>query len=155
MSSVTAAPGYTGTKALLLAGLAAGMAEVVWIALYAAFTPVDALEVARSITATFGEAGAAAAAAGLGIHLVLSLAVAAVFIALVYRPLREFLGARAIVACALGVLAMIWVTNFFVVLPAINPAFTELMPLPVTLVSKLLFGLALALTLLRTSPARN
>jgi hypothetical protein len=150
--------GYTPPSALLLAGLAAGMAEIVWIALYAAFTPLEAADVARSITATFqvgSETGAWPVVAGLGIHFVLSVAVAGVFIALVYEPLREFLGTRALVACALGLLATIWVANFFVVLPAVNPGFVELMPMPVTLVSKLLFGLLLALALLRASPAQN
>jgi hypothetical protein len=41
----------------------------------------------------------------------------------------------------------VWVLNFFLVLPWLNPAFVALLPYGVTLVSKLLFGLAMGLTL--------
>jgi hypothetical protein len=38
----------------------------------------------------------------------------------------------------------VWAVNFFVVLPQVNPAFVHLPPYGVTLISKLLFGLAAA-----------
>ena len=48
---------------------------------------------------------------------------------------------------ALLALGLIWAVNFFVLLPAINPLFVELMPHGVTLLSKLLFAVAMAATL--------
>jgi hypothetical protein len=44
-------------------------------------------------------------------------------------------------------LSAIWAANFFLLLPAFNPAFVTIVPLEVSLVSKLLFGLAAALVL--------
>jgi len=41
-------------------------------------------------------------------------------------------------------LAGVWAVNFFVILPAVSPTFVSLVPYPVSLVSKLLFGLAAA-----------
>jgi hypothetical protein len=38
----------------------------------------------------------------------------------------------------------VWTVNFFVVLPIISPAFIHLVPYPVSLMSKILFGLAAA-----------
>ena len=52
--------------------------------------------------------------------------------------------ARAIVTSAAVTLALVWLMNFFVVLPALNPAFTELLPYPLTFASKLLFAIAMA-----------
>jgi hypothetical protein len=47
----------------------------------------------------------------------------------------------------LPILACVWAINFFVVLPLISPAFVTLVPYPVSLVSKLLFGVAAAAVL--------
>jgi hypothetical protein len=38
----------------------------------------------------------------------------------------------------------VWAVNFFVVLPLLSPAFISLVPYPVSLISKVLFGLAAA-----------
>jgi hypothetical protein len=43
-------------------------------------------------------------------------------------------------------LACVWAVNFFVALPLISPEFVSLVPYPVSLISKLLFGLAAAET---------
>ena len=43
----------------------------------------------------------------------------------------------------------VWAVNFFVVLPGISPAFIHLVPYPVSLMSKILFGLAAAEALRR------
>jgi hypothetical protein len=44
----------------------------------------------------------------------------------------------------LATLVGVWAINFFVLLPGISPAFIHLMPYPVSLLSKVLFGLAAA-----------
>jgi hypothetical protein len=49
----------------------------------------------------------------------------------------------------LAALTAVWATNFFVILPALSPPFIALLPYPVSLISKLLFGLAAAETLRR------
>ena len=44
----------------------------------------------------------------------------------------------------LATLVGVWAVNFFVLLPGISPAFVHLVPYPVSLMSKVLFGLAAA-----------
>lgn len=142
---------------VLLAGLVGGLAEVVWVSLYAAFTPADSAAVAREITETvFGEAagGAYAPVLGLGMHMVLAIALAAVFTVVLWRWAARA-GSAGIMGASLATLAAIWAMNFFVVLPAANPAFVDLMPLSVTFTSKMLFGAAMGFALCRAARART
>lgn len=53
----------------------------------------------------------------------------------------------ATLAVSVLTLATVWTMNFFVVLPNLNPVFITLMPYPVTFASKMLFALAMAVTL--------
>ena len=48
---------------------------------------------------------------------------------------------------ALAALAVVWATNFFVVLPIVRPEFVHLVPYGVSLTSSLLFGAAVAAVL--------
>lgn len=146
------APSRLPPSAVLAAGLWGGLAEVVWVAAYAAATPASGWEVAREVTlATFGSAvgGSFAPAVGLSIHFALAVAVAAVFAATLWRPLARRAGSPGVLAGSIGALAAIWATNFFVVLPIVHPPFVALLPLSVTLASKLLFGIAMGIVLAR------
>jgi len=154
--SANVAPLRSPLSWVLLAGVVGGLAEVIWVALYAAFTPVDSALVAREVTETvFGDAagGAYAPALGIGVHMVLSIALAAAFTVVVWRWASRA-GTAGIMGASLATLAAIWVINFFVVLPAVNPAFVELMPLAVTFTSKMLFGAAMGYALCRAARAR-
>jgi hypothetical protein len=139
-------------RTVLLAGLAGGSAEILWVAAYAGLTPASGFGVARGVTETvFPGAGelALAAMAGIAIHMLLSIALAW----LLAKPLLQYaadrFGPAALLPAALVALAGIWAINFLVVLPVLNPAFVALMPMPVTLASKLLFGVAMAIVLQR------
>jgi hypothetical protein len=137
---------------MLIAGLVGGLAEVAWIAAYTVATPVAAGEVLRQIVASVAPALAGTAfapALGLGIHLALSVLLGLAFGFAVWRPALRHFGRWATLALAIAVLAVVWAINFLVLLPVLNPQFVELMPLTVTLASKLLFGVAMALTLQR------
>ena len=130
----------------LVAGAAGGAMEVLWIGLVAVVFGIQASQVARGVAATVVPASVASASApwlGLTIHFLLSAALALVFARMVANRLHGF----ALLVAALAALAAVWGLNFFVLLPAINPAFAVMLPYPVTLVSKLLFGLAMALVL--------
>ena len=132
---------------ILLAGLAGGLAELVWVMLYSSLTQVSSSEVARQIAVTLFPALAHApfvVAIGVAIHFALSLALAAAFVWIVWRPFIRNRGVAATFAGAVVALAVIWATNFLVVLPRLNPDFVALMPYSVTLFSKLLFGIAMA-----------
>jgi len=133
----------------LFAGLAGGAAEILWAGAYAAATPLHVADVGREITMSLWPAFAAHAAApwfGAALHLALSCVLAGAFVWAVRRPLARA-GAAAVWATSLAVLAAVWALNFLVLLPVLNPAFVDLMPYPATLVSKLLFGAAMAAVL--------
>ena len=80
----------SGTPSLVLgAGLAGGIAEIVWVGLVGSHASGGAVEVARQVTATvLPSAGTLAMApfAGVVIHLLLSVLLAFVFWRLLWRP---------------------------------------------------------------------
>ena len=131
---------------VIAAGVAGGMAEVLWVAVATAMLGADGWAVARAVGTTVLPAMAASSLApwiGLAIHILLSIALASVFVRAFGRQhstATMFLG-------ALGALTAVWALNFFLLLPLVNPAFASLLPYPVTLVSKLLFGVAMAAVL--------
>lgn len=132
---------------LLLAGLAGGAAEILWVALYSIFAQTSGSEIARQVAASLSgslASGAFAVPAGIAIHLALSLALGALFAAAIWLPFARRRGGAVTLASAVIALAGVWVMNFFIILPALNPAFVTLMPYKVTLFSKLLFGIAMA-----------
>jgi len=140
--------GNTGTwKLILLAGIAGGAAEVLWVMFYSSITAVSGTTVARQVTATLWPAAAEwalAPAVGIFIHMALALALAAAFVPLLLRFASWHPGPGAMVTAATAALAVVWAVNFLILLPTINPDFVRLMPSGATLFSKLLFGLAMA-----------
>ena len=134
----------------VLAGLAGGLAEVAWVWIYSVFAPVHAEKILRQIVASFSStlaASSAAPAIGLVIHFILAIALAIGFGLLVWKPIERRAGFVDTMLAAAIALATVWAFNFFVLLPALNPAFVGLLPYPVSLASKLLFGIAMGLTL--------
>lgn len=133
-----------------LASLAGGMAEILWISLYAAVTPLDAASVAREITASLlpaFSAGVTGVWAGLLIHVLLSVTLGLAFAHALWRPFARARGLRAALAVAVPTLGAVWAVNFFLLLPHLNPKFITLMPYSVTFASKMLFALAMTVTL--------
>jgi hypothetical protein len=130
----------------LFIGLAGGLAEIVVVWLYSALTGGDAAMVARQVASAIGLEGAPAMA-GVAVHMGLAVALGvALSVALqivVEGPARD----RAIFSFMVGSLALVWVINYFVVLPAVSPSFVHLLPYALTLASKLAFGFAAAATL--------
>ena len=133
------------TTTILMAGLAGGAAEVVWVSLYCLSSPLQSSLVAAEITRSFlpQAAGYSAVIAGLIIHFVLAVLVAAIFAMTLLRMLKDKTDAPGMLAVSAAALSVIWATNFFVLLPAINPVFVTLMPYSVTLISKLAFGITM------------
>ncbi|MBM5812308.1 MAG: hypothetical protein FJ191_10145 [Gammaproteobacteria bacterium] len=135
---------------LLLAGFAGGLAEVAWIGVFTALTPLTAGNVLREITATVAPALAGTAFApllGLAIHFGLSALLGLAFGYALSSPALRAVGRPATYPVAVVLLIGTWAVNFLVLLPALNPVFVGLMPMPVTLASKALFGVAMAATL--------
>lgn len=138
----------------LAAGIAGGIAEVLWVALYSTATSTSGVEVARQVTATVMPYAAAeqwAPAAGVGIHVALSLALGLAFVLFLWGFYSRRPRAGEIWTAALLTVVVIWAANFLVILPALGSGFGTLMPLGATLLSKALFGIAMAAVLHRTA----
>ena len=135
---------------VLIASLAGGLAEIVWVGLYAAFAPLAGATVAREVTASLLPAlatGSTGVWLGILIHMLLALALGYAFAYVLWKPFARPRGMLATLAISVLTLATVWSMNFFVVLPVLNPTFISLMPYPVTFASKMLFALAMAVTL--------
>lgn len=131
----------------LTAGVSGGLIEILWISFYSRLTGGDATVVARGIT----EAIAAKSMQiidpvmlGITIHMVLSAALGILLVILTRRLFWRFANPIAETFSLVVMLGVVWGANFFVFLPAISPGFVEIVPYPVSLSSKLLFGLAAA-----------
>ena len=130
-----------------LGGIAGGCAEIAWISLYGAATGTPTDPIARGVVTSLIPALTTASwAPSLGIAIHLGLAVAlGVALAFGLRLVSPRAGAgRFDFSLVMLALAGVWAVNFFVALPELNPAFISLLPLGVTLLSKLLFGVAAA-----------
>ncbi len=128
----------------LCIGLAGGLAEIVVVWLYSALTGGDALTVARHVASAIGLHGASATA-GVVVHMGLAVALGIALSAalrIADWPVHD----GAIFSFMVGSLAVVWVINYFLLLPAFSPSFVHLLPYTVTLASKLAFGLAAAAT---------
>ena len=134
----------------ILAGLAGGATEVAWIGLYERVSGGEAAAVARGVTDSLLPSFAAAPLAvplGIAIHMSLAILLG-IAITVLLRSLAPRLRGTALEPIAvIGLLVAVWATNFFIVLPAINPAFVGLVPYGASLISKVLFGVAAAFVL--------
>jgi hypothetical protein len=137
-----------------LAGLAGGLAEVVWIWTYATLTNSDAALVARAVAqAVRFDQEFSPVVGGLAIHMGLA-AVLGVAVALAIRSVAASLHGFGLHATVGAALTIVWAVNFLVVLPLVSPQFVDVVPYAVSLVSKILFGVAVAGTLQLAEPAR-
>lgn len=137
-------------KLILLAGIAGGLAEIPWIAFHSGAGRVDGAMVAKQVVASFWPAAVEwsfASALGVIIHLALSIALAAMAVPLLSCITARNSGAGVTLGSAMLMLAVVWKVNFFIILPLVNPTFTSLMSHSITLVSKLLFGMAMGLVM--------
>ena len=118
-----------------------------WVSAYAALTGGDAAVLARGVTTASGLAALIAGDLGRCRHRYSHgclRSLSALRWPASGRVCRPASHANGLYAGTLAVLAAVWATNFFVLLPAISPAFVHLVPYSVSLTSKLLFGLAAA-----------
>ena len=130
-----------------LAGLAGGLAEIVWIWTYAALTNSDASILARSVTDTMQfRQSISPVLSGVGIHMALAVFLG-IAVAIAMRSAADDLQGIRLYAAVTAALVVVWAVNFFVVLPIINPQFVAVVPYTVSFVSKVLFGVAAAGTL--------
>jgi hypothetical protein len=131
----------------VVAGAAGGFAEIAWVTLYAGATGADPAMLARGVTTAAGVSAlfpAEPVALGVTVHMALAVTLG-IALSFGWRTLsRHRLDIAGPFPFMLVALIGVWTVNFFVVLPIISPAFIHLVPYPVSLMSKILFGLAAA-----------
>ena len=115
-----------------VAGLAGGLAEIVWISGFMGLVGGNAAHVASEVTL------------GLIVHMGLALGLGVLVAVILRKALPQLAGTLIEAALLVAVLGLVWATNFFVVLPVMNPDFVHIVPLPVSFVSKILFGVCAA-----------
>jgi hypothetical protein len=145
-------PGSDVLRYGLLAGVAGGLAEVIWVSLYSAATGGNAAVLAHGITTVAGMSAllpSAPVATGISVHMALAVLLGLAVTGLWQSVAAFRRSAASLYAVSLATLAAVWAMNFFVVLPVVSPMFVNLVPYSVSLISKLLFGLAAAETLRR------
>jgi hypothetical protein len=142
----------------VIAGAAGGLAEIIWVSAYAIITGGNATSLARGVTTAAGVSAllpSAPVTTGIVVHMALAvllgIAVSAVWQAVSVRSQ----GVSNAYVLVIAALSGVWAMNFFVVLPAISPEFVQLVPYSVSLMSKLLFGLAAAETLRHCASANE
>lgn len=133
-----------------LAGLAGGLAEIVWIAFVMHLTGHEAAVVAKGVTLSvlpdYARTGAAVPL-GIIIHVTLAVALGIAVALLVTHLVPRIAGTMMEPLAVVFSLVGVWAVNFFVVLPVINPDFVALVPYGASLTSKVLFGVAAAFVL--------
>jgi hypothetical protein len=130
----------------VIAGAAGGLAEIVWVTLYAGVTGGNAAVLARGVTTAAGLASLfppLSAALGIALHMALAVSLG-IALAFAWRGFSHRSQAVSPFPLVLAALAGVWVVNFFVLLPIVSPGFVHLMPYSVSLISKMLFALAAA-----------
>lgn len=84
---------------------------------------------------------------GIAIHMALAAVLGIAIAVLVRAVLPRSWGAVRRMLVVVASLALVWSVNFGIVLPLVNPGFVDLLPLSVSLASKLLFGVAAAVVM--------
>jgi hypothetical protein len=129
----------------IVAGAAGGIAEIIWIVVYASVTGADAATLARGVTTAAGAnllLAGSSAISGIALHMILAVmlgtALAFAWTAFSQRWPKRTSPYAAVCAA----LVAVWAINFLIILPLLSPDFVQIVPYPVSLISKLLFGLA-------------
>ncbi|HTW72521.1 MAG TPA: hypothetical protein VME47_21765 [Acetobacteraceae bacterium] len=139
------------------AGLAGGAAEILWVAVYGALTGTSVVQVARGVTAALLPGLGSlwyAPAVGIALHMALAVALGIAVATALRAPLVRLVGPWSQSMLVMLVLGAVWSFNFLVLLPHLDPGFVTLLPMAVTLASKLLFGVSAAAVLRAAPPAR-
>jgi hypothetical protein len=131
----------------VIAGAAGGLTEIAWVTLYAGVTGSNAVILARGVTTAAGVSAllpAYPATLGVVVHMAFAVALG-IALAFAWRILSSH-RSEAVSPFPFMFIALtgVWAVNFLVVLPLVSPAFISLVPFPVSLISKVLFGLAAA-----------
>jgi hypothetical protein len=132
----------------IAAGAAGGIAEIIWILVFALATGTDAATLARGVTTAVGANllfSGNSVASGVAIHMILAVTLGTA-LAFAWSSVSQRWPTSPY-AVGLVALAVVWTINFLIILPLLSPDFVQIVPYPVSMTSKLLFGLTAAAVL--------
>jgi len=142
----------------ILAGFLGGLIEVGWVSLYSDITGEDTRAFARGVTSAAGVRAilpgfnSALLDVGLNMTFVVVLSVVLTFTWRAFAKKHDLTNPFPFM---LMILAGVWATNFFVVLPILRPQLIHLVPYPVSLTSSLLVGVTIAAVVREELPGRT
>jgi hypothetical protein len=140
----------------LFAGLAGGLAEILWIWAYSAGTDANAAMVAQGVAKALGLGGGPnSVSLGVAIHMALAGALGIAVVAALRAPTLRRRSWGIHLALVLAALSGVWAFNFLLLLPMLSPEFVTMVPMPISFVSKLLFGLAAFAAFEASAPRTN
>jgi hypothetical protein len=141
------APQLSTLRTGLVAGFIGSLAEVGWVSLYADVTGEDTREFVRGMTTAAGVRALlpahSPAIVAIGVNLAFDL-VLGVVLAFAWHAVRANRKWTSPFPFMLAAMACVWAINFFVVLPIASPGLNHIVPYTVSLISALLFGVAVA-----------
>lgn len=132
------------------AGIVGGAAEVTWMTTLSLTGVIAGPALLEAIAATVVPGGLGewvSPLTGLGIHFALSVMLGAGLTAAFAFAGRRLRIAHQVATLSVFSLGVVWLVNFSLVLPSLNPHFIALATYPASFVSKMLFGLGMGLTL--------
>jgi hypothetical protein len=122
--------------------------------LYAMVSGGNAANLARGVTTAAGVSAllpTAPVSMGIAVHMALAVLLGVALVGVWQALAPRGSGVTSLFGAMLAALVVVWAINFFVLLPVISPPFVQIIPYPVSLISKLLFGLAAAESLRRSA----
>lgn len=134
----------------VFAGIAGGTAEIVWIIAAGILATISATNVAYRVVVPVGlKIAPSTLSVVIAIHMAVAVALGIAVAVACFVLLRRALRGVALYVVVVTAMVGDWAFNFFVLLPMIDTAFVHVVPYPISLLSKLLFGLAAAEVLRR------
>jgi hypothetical protein len=141
---------YYSFKYVTVAGIVAGLAEVLWVLGLAAFIILDAGNVAREVTASLFPAlleSGFSIVLGIAIHLALSVLLVVAYFGSIGRWVEKHFNLSGQLTIAISALIIVWAINVLLILPVINPLFNNTIAYSFSLVSKILFAITMVLSI--------
>lgn len=134
------------------AGALGGLAEIIWMYAYNLQHDSHLSDIGREIANTL-RFSSNNPYLGLIIHLSLSLLIGIVFGKLIVEKFCKD-NERLILLSSLLILSGIWFCSFKLILPLVNANMVSIVPAPISFISKMLFGVAMAQGLIAFNKTR-
>lgn len=136
-----------------VSGLLGGFAEIAWMYMYNLNSTLKLSEIGQEIATTI-HSSLSNPYMGLIIHLTLSALIGVAYGKLIVEKFCKN-NFRLIMLSSLFILASIWVCTFKLILPIINADMAAIVPQPISFISKMMFGVLMAISCCTVNTQKN